>query len=187
VRCAQGQTLARCVEEPLGDDIETTTDAELQRLKSIADGHRVKNIARMQTIKNEIEDRKYKKRIALLPAATIAQLEKASGDAANAKRLARDAAVKTAKDAKDAKIAEKAAVVKKKADAKAVKDTAAALRKAEAAIAKESASCNATLKKVVCLRYGRPLPDSSDSSQTHQTHQTRLIRLIRRTECKRLP
>jgi len=89
---------------------EDKTDAQLQNIRSLADKHRVSDIARMQRAKAEQDRRKNVQkenaanaRLAKLSPATIEQLKLAEGDAKKAKALAVAEADKKKEEAKKAK------------------------------------------------------------------------------------
>jgi len=95
----------------VGDEnFEAMTNEQLQNMKSVADRHRIGDIARMQKVKAEQDRRKTiqkedaaKARLANLSAATIAQLDAAGGVVKKARELAVAEADKKKEEAKKAK------------------------------------------------------------------------------------
>ena len=124
----------------VGDEnFEAMTNEELQNMKSLADRHRIGDIARMQKVKAEQDRRKTlqkeaaaKARLANLSAATIAQLDAAGGVVKKAKELAVAEADKKKEEAKKAKALAVAEADKKKEEAKKAKSDAQEEKKRKA-------------------------------------------------------
>jgi len=118
---------------------EDKTDAQLQNIRSLADKHRVSDIARMQRAKAEQDRRKNvqkenaaKARLANLPAATIAQLSAACGDVTKATGLAVAEAARKKEEAKKAKEEAKKAKCDAQEEAKKAKRDAQEEKKRKA-------------------------------------------------------
>jgi len=125
--------------EVVDESFDDLTNEELQNMRSVADRHRVNDIARLQKVKAEQDRRKNilkenaaKDRLAKLSPATIEQLNQADGDAKRAKELAMTEAAKKKEEAKRAKELAVEEADRKKEEAKTAKREAQEEKKRKA-------------------------------------------------------